>query len=422
MDGEVQYERMLPRHIVAAREPARGLYPVEPTNGTGRTTRSARTRKVHALANRCAQAGGGLVFPPLSMAKPRRGPDEANGAERAPSPRMKQPPSTSHPATLRFRRTNRSRIRAPLLLTLYQVQSWASRWGVRSRALPVIDHAMRPAASSPGPLQQPPGADDRGAITDRTVLMTYPSPRSRGLLETSFKLALVPGLSALNECGRPAAAPRLGDNVPPVREASPSTRESRALNVETGHAARARPLTQTPQPITSRTAVLRRAQRRASASWRWRFRRAARLARFAARAARFQSGSLAPPSKRSNSAPDPRPKSGFWPRRGRSLAVPSPFEELGGKGRLPQQLQSPFRMPRLARSAIRGLVRARPSCRPGTGECPRVDVRRRSAPARPARSAGYQVITGGRTSSPWATAPSTAGCTARECRLPEAGL
>lgn len=67
MPGEVRYERLRPHEIVAAREACPAAYvPVGTIEWHGvHNPVGLDTMKIYGICRRCAQAGGGLVFPPL---------------------------------------------------------------------------------------------------------------------------------------------------------------------------------------------------------------------------------------------------------------------------------------------------------------------------------------------------------------------
>jgi len=73
MDTQVRYERLRPRQIVEKREAFPVAYlPIGTIEWHGHhSPPGADTIKAHQLAIRCAQAGGGLVFPPLYYGESR---------------------------------------------------------------------------------------------------------------------------------------------------------------------------------------------------------------------------------------------------------------------------------------------------------------------------------------------------------------
>lgn len=73
MPDEVRYERLRPAQVRAAREACPVLYiPIGTIEWHGlHNPVGLDTLKIHQLCIRCAQAGGGLVFPPLYYGEPR---------------------------------------------------------------------------------------------------------------------------------------------------------------------------------------------------------------------------------------------------------------------------------------------------------------------------------------------------------------
>lgn len=85
MAGEVRYERLRPRQIRAAREACPAAYlPIGTIEWHGmHGPVGVDTLTAQALAIRCAETGGGLVFPPLWYGESREeGLMEANAADR----------------------------------------------------------------------------------------------------------------------------------------------------------------------------------------------------------------------------------------------------------------------------------------------------------------------------------------------------
>jgi len=73
-EQKVRYEEMLPHQVVRARrERSVAFLPVGGIEWHGQhNCLGLDTVKIHALAIECAQAGGGLVFPPLFYGEPRQ--------------------------------------------------------------------------------------------------------------------------------------------------------------------------------------------------------------------------------------------------------------------------------------------------------------------------------------------------------------
>jgi creatinine amidohydrolase len=230
MTQEVQYERMRPRQIVAAREACPVAYlPIGtiewhgPHNPLGTDSLLA-----HALAVRCARAGGGLVFPPLWYGESREeGIMEATGDDRKRiTAAMALPPANFSPGYMRFSPHQQFENYQRLLLHfLYQVQSLGFKVAVFSAGhYPLLDHARAACG-----LYHQSRFDNRRArmITwaftgHELVRDAYPAGGDHaGFWETSLALALIPGLTDLNELpADPAEKPVGVLSARPVREAS----------------------------------------------------------------------------------------------------------------------------------------------------------------------------------------------------------
>jgi creatinine amidohydrolase len=230
MNYEVQYERILPRQIVAAREACPVAYiplgTIEwhgPHNPVG-----ADTLKAHALAVRCAQAGGGLVFPPLWYGESREeGLMEANGAEReAIAAAMRLPASNFAPGYMRLPPHEQIDGYVRLLMhCLFQVQSLGFQVAVFVAGhYPLIDHAHAACC-----MYHQARFNNRRARMIAWAFTGYELVRDElpesgdhaGFWETSLLLALVPGLTDLNELpADPQARPVSVITSRPVAEAS----------------------------------------------------------------------------------------------------------------------------------------------------------------------------------------------------------
>lgn len=230
MQNEVQYERMLPRQVVAAREACPAAYiPIGtiewhgPHNPLGTDALAA-----HALAVRCAQAAGGLVFPPLWYGESREeGLMEANGAEREGIwEAMNLPASNFAPGYMRFAPHEQVTSYNHLLLhCLFQVQSLGFKVATFVAGhYPLIDHAR--AACS---LFHQARFNNRRArmITwaftgHELVRDVYPEGGDHaGFWETSLMLALCPGLTDMNELpADPQQRPVSVITAEPVRNAT----------------------------------------------------------------------------------------------------------------------------------------------------------------------------------------------------------
>lgn len=230
MTQEVQYERMRPRQIVAAREACPVAYlPLGtlewhgPQNPVG-----TDAIKAHALAVRCAQAGGGLVFPPVWYGESREeGLMEATGAEREDiAAGMGLPPSNFAPGYMRFSPHEQVQSYGRLLLhCLFQIQSLGFKVAVFVAGhYPLIDHAR--AACS---LFHQARFNNRRARMITWAFSGYELVRDEfpdagdhaGYWETSLMLALAPGLSDLDELpADPQTRPIGVITSEPVRDSS----------------------------------------------------------------------------------------------------------------------------------------------------------------------------------------------------------
>jgi len=208
MPNEVRYESMLPRHIVAAREACPVAYiPIGtiewhgPHNPVG-----TDTLKAHALAVRCAQAGGGLVFPPLWYGESREeGLMEANGAEREGIwAAMGLPAASFAPGYMRFPPHEQIESYVRLLMhCLFQVQSLGFKVAVFVAGhYPLIDHARAACC-----LYHQARFNNRRARMITWGFTGYELVRDElpeagdhaGFWETSLMLALCPGMTDLGE-------------------------------------------------------------------------------------------------------------------------------------------------------------------------------------------------------------------------------
>jgi creatinine amidohydrolase len=208
MNNEVCYERMRPPQIVVARQNCPVAYlPLGTIEWHGRHNPVGLDGlKAQALAVRCAQAGGGLVFPPLFYGESREeGIMEVGAADcdRIVA-EMQLPPETFAPGFMRFSpREQYENYQRLLLHCLFQVRSL----GFKVAALvaghyPLLDHAR--AACQ---LFHQSRWNNRRAEMITWAFTGYDLVRERfpdggdhgGFWETSLALALLPGLADLNE-------------------------------------------------------------------------------------------------------------------------------------------------------------------------------------------------------------------------------
>ncbi len=230
MGVEVRYERMRPREVVAARQACPVAYlPVGTIEWHGRhLPLGADVVLSHGLAVRCAQAGGGLAFPPLAYGESRlEGLMEANAADREQiAAEMDLPPVNFTAARFRFSVHQQAENYQRLLLhCLCELQSLGFRLAVLVAGhFPLIDHA-RVAAG----LFHQMRWDNRRALMltwaftgHELVTDRYPTGgHHAGFWETSMCLALEPGLVDLSELPKDPAAKLVGVLSPePTQEAS----------------------------------------------------------------------------------------------------------------------------------------------------------------------------------------------------------
>jgi creatinine amidohydrolase len=230
MAGEVRYERLRPKEIIAAREACPAAYlPIGtiewhgPHNPVGADTLTA-----HALAVRCAEATGGLVFPPLWYGESREeGLMEVNAADHEQiAEAMALPPENFAPGYMRFRPQEQYEDYQRLLLhNLFQLKSLGFKvLVIVAGHYPLIDHAR--AACSVFHQTRWGGQRVRivtWAFTGHELVQDeFPTAGDHaGHWETSLLLALAPGLTDLNELPADRSAKLVGVLThKPVQEAS----------------------------------------------------------------------------------------------------------------------------------------------------------------------------------------------------------
>jgi len=227
---EVRYERLRPAEIVAAREACPVAYlPIGTIEWHGRHNPvGLDTVKIDALAVRCAQAGGGLVFPPLYYGESREEAlMEANAEDRADiAAEMHLPPENFAPGYMRVSPVQQAENYQRLLLhCLYEMQSLGFKVLVLAAGhYPLIDHA-RAACST---FHQTRWSNSRASAIAWTFsgyeLVRNVFPRAgdhAGYWETSLLMALTPGLTDLNELPTDRNAKLVGvGSVDPVYDSS----------------------------------------------------------------------------------------------------------------------------------------------------------------------------------------------------------
>ncbi|MEP0843633.1 MAG: creatininase family protein [Phycisphaerae bacterium] len=227
---EVQYDRMRPGQIVEAREAHPVAYlPIGTIEWHGpHAPVGLDAIKAHALAIRCARAGGGLVFPPLWYGESREeGLMEANSAERHQiAESLGLSPSNFAPGYMRFPPQQQYEHYQHLLLhCLFQIQSLGFKAAVLVAGhYPLIDHAR--AACS---LYHQCRFDNRRARLITWAFTGYELVRDEfpdagdhaGFWETSLLLALVPELVDLSQLpSDPQQKPVGVITSRPIREAN----------------------------------------------------------------------------------------------------------------------------------------------------------------------------------------------------------
>ncbi len=230
MACEVRYERLRPRQIAAAREACPAAYlPVGTIEWHGlHNPVGSDTLTAHALAVRCAETGGGLVFPPLWYGESREeGLMDANAADREQiNAAMGLPPELLAPGYMRYTPQQQYENYQRLLLhCLLQIKSLGFRVIVIVAGhYPLIDHA-RAACSI---FHQTRWKGQRvkvitWAFTGHELVQdVYPTAGDHaGHWETSLALALFGDCTDLRELPADRSATLVGiHTAKPVQDAS----------------------------------------------------------------------------------------------------------------------------------------------------------------------------------------------------------
>ncbi len=230
MPAEVRYDHMRPRQIVEARERCPVAYlPIGTIEWHGlHNPVGLDSLKGHALAVRCAQAGGGLVFPPLYYGESREeGLMEVGAVDKDDILAAMRLPTTNFAAGyMRFSPQEQYESYQRLLLhCLCEIQSLGFKViTFVCGHYPLIDHA-RAACSV---FHQMRFNNKRAqcitwAFTGyELVKEEFPEAGDHaGFWETSLLLALLPGLCDLSELGPDQSAKPVGVlSARPVQEAS----------------------------------------------------------------------------------------------------------------------------------------------------------------------------------------------------------
>ncbi len=227
---EVQYERLRPRQIIAAREACPVAYiPLGTIEWHGlHNPVGLDAIKAQALAVRCAQAGGGLVFPPLWYGESREeGLMEATAADAAAiTAAMRLPADSFAPGYMRVPPQQQyERYQRLLLHMLCEVRSLGFKVATFVCGhYPLIDHA-RAACSLYH--QARFNGKRAGLITwaftgYELVKKDLPDAGDHaGFWETSLLMALIPGLADLDELPQDPAEKLTGViSSRPVRESN----------------------------------------------------------------------------------------------------------------------------------------------------------------------------------------------------------
>ncbi len=230
-DGkEVRYERLRPAQIVAAREACPVAYlPIGTIEWHGRHNPiGLDTLKIHQLAICCAQAGGGLVFPPLYYGESREeGLMEANADDREKiHAAMGLPSENFARGYMRFSPQEQYENCQRLLFhCLCQMQSLGFKVLVIAAGhYPLLDHARAACAT----FHQARWNNRRWwsiswAFTGYELVRdVYPEAGDHaGFWETSLMLALEPGMTDMSELPADPSTPLVGIHTSkPVQQAS----------------------------------------------------------------------------------------------------------------------------------------------------------------------------------------------------------
>jgi len=208
MHNEVQYERMRPRQIVATRQKCPVAYlplgTIEWHGHHGPTGFDTITS--HALAIRCAQATGGLVFPPLWYGESRSEGLIETGAEDRENihQEMNLPTENFDPGYMRFSCQQQYENYQRLLLhCMHQIQSLGFKLLVFTVGhYPLLDHARAACCV----FHQSRWNNKRANmitwafVGNELIQDTHPDTAGHAdYWETSLMLALEPNLIDLNE-------------------------------------------------------------------------------------------------------------------------------------------------------------------------------------------------------------------------------
>jgi len=233
MSNEVRCECLRPERVRAARETCPALYiPIGTIEWHGfHNPVGLDTLKIHGICVRCAQAGGGLVFPPLWYGESREEAlmDSNPGTCESIAQAMGLDPQNFEPGYMRRSPADQIAAYQQLLIhVLNQAQSLGFRVLVLAAGhYPLIDHARAAAATFH---QQRRMGSRYGKPAIAWVFTGYELVRDLypdagdhgGFWETSLMLALKPELVDLSVLPEDPKAKLLAvGSSRPVREANP---------------------------------------------------------------------------------------------------------------------------------------------------------------------------------------------------------
>ncbi len=236
---EVRYAHLRPAQIVERREACPVAYiPIGTIEWHGfHNPVGADTFQAEGLALRCAELGGGLVFPPLWYGENRsEALMEANAADREDiSAGMGLPAGNFDPGSFPFNAMEQTQAYNHLLLHLLaQADSLGFRVGVLVAGhYPLIDHARAAVSQYAQRVMKKPDRMLPWAVVDyQMVLDTYKNAGDHaGAWETSHMLALMPETVDLS------VLPPRGEKLTGVLGAVPPHEATAAFGRETIEAA-----------------------------------------------------------------------------------------------------------------------------------------------------------------------------------------
>ena len=224
---ERRYERLRPAQIVEAREACPVAYlPIGTIEWHGvHNPVGLDTLKIHALLIKCAEASGGLVFPPLYYGENReQALMEANSPDREQIARgMKLPPSSFAPGYMVEPVSAQNRSYHNLLIHMFhQIKSLGFKvLVVGAGHYPLLDHA-RSAAASFHQEQARPNMITWAMTGYELVRGKFePCGDHAGKWETSLLMYLDPGMQDLSGLPEDRGAKLVGASNNGVQDSSP---------------------------------------------------------------------------------------------------------------------------------------------------------------------------------------------------------